>query len=269
MKDRSMKTDRDSDFALDPDLHAYVDGKLSPERMAEIEARLAGDPALRSATDGWARHRDLIREAAGTADAGPEDLKTHLLEKELARRLQARRLRTLMTGPGLRQLAASVVIFAGGWGAHAFFSTDNARLGTVYPAYVGLATNAHMVYANAPERVVELGADDIEASLAWVSEQMERKIDSPRLERLGLEVIGARLIRGAEGPLAQFTYRDRSGEEITVTMAPHPANEPAHPLRLQTVAGEPVAYWTDGDLDYAVIAATEPGELLSLAAAVR
>ena len=30
----------------EPDLHAYIDGELSPERAAAVEAAMAGDPAL-------------------------------------------------------------------------------------------------------------------------------------------------------------------------------------------------------------------------------
>jgi anti-sigma factor RsiW len=38
----------DSDFGFEEDLSAYIDGELPPERVAQLEAALAKDPALRS-----------------------------------------------------------------------------------------------------------------------------------------------------------------------------------------------------------------------------
>ena len=44
------------------ELHAYIDGELSPERAAAVEAAMAGDPALAERLDAWrARQTEAVR----------------------------------------------------------------------------------------------------------------------------------------------------------------------------------------------------------------
>lgn len=269
-----MKTDNDThigpDLGLDPDLHAYVDGKLPPERMAEIEARLAGNPAERNAVTGWARDRDLIREAAAAADKRPPDLRTELLGRELARRVRARRIRGMMSLPALRQIAASAAIFVAGWGGHALYVSGDLPSVAGQPGFVTQAALLHSVYDQGEIEELNVSDERMQATLDWLSDKMQHKIESPKLEAMGLRVIGARLVRGETGPIAQFTYeRIDDGGLITVSMAPHPDSQPLLPYAVGSVSGRSVAYWTDGGVDFAVIGETEPARLATLASALR
>ncbi|TCO74267.1 anti-sigma factor family protein [Rhodovulum euryhalinum] len=268
-----MKTDTDTnsefDIALDPDLHAFVDGKLSPDRMAEIEARLAGDAAQRETVAGWARDRDLIREAAAAAEDRPSDLRTELLGRELARRVRAGRLRGMVMRPAVRQVAASVAIFVAGWGGHAVY-VAGPPAAEGQPRFVTQATVLHNVYDHSGVEEFEVSDDRMQATLDWVSDRMQRKIESPRLEELGLRVIGGRLVKGEDGPIAQFTYEETdTGRQITLSMMPHPEGEPFYSYAVRSVSGQPVAYWTRDGVDYAVVGENEPARLSTLASAMR
>jgi len=262
-----MTTRTETDPAFDADLHAYVDGKLSPERAAEIEARLADDAALNDAVAAWMRDCDLIREAA--ADEYPPDLRTELLGREFGRRVRARRVRTTLMQPALRQVAASVLIFATGWAGHTLYVSGFEGSGPAEPRYVVQATLLGTALEN--EGVQEFDVSDarIQASLDWVSDQMQRKIESPKLEKLGLQVVGGRLVQGEEGPLAQFTYKTEDDHRITVSMTPHPESEPRYPYAVRSVYGEPVAYWTSDDMDFSISGEVDPKRLSTLASALR
>ena len=265
MKDDDMTSDTEPDFALDPELHAFVDGKLPPERMAAVEARLAADPVLRGAVEGWAGDRELIREASAAADVRPTDLRTELLARELARRVRNQRLRRAIMGPALRQIAASVVIFAAGWGGHALYVSGAGPGQDDSPRYVLQTAMLHNALAAHDVEIVDVSADRMQASLDWISEQMQRKIESPGLEDMGLRVVSGRLVQGADGPLAKFTYDAGDSRQITVTMSPHPVDEPDYPFQVRSVSGRSVAYWTKDGVDYAVTGEDDVARLVSLA----
>ncbi|MFO7759523.1 MAG: hypothetical protein R6V26_13795 [Roseovarius sp.] len=262
-----MTKPTESDPALDPELHAYVDGKLSPERAAAIEARLAGDPARRAAVAAWMRDRDLIRDAA--SEEHPTDLRTELLARELGRRVRARQIRTGLKQPALKHIAASVLIFAAGWGGHALYMFDNSASGPAEPRYVVQATVLGTSLADRGVQEFDVSDARWQASLDWVSEQMQRKIESPKFEQLGLQVVGGRLVDGENGPLAQFTYQTEDDEKIIVSMTPHPDSEPSYPYAVRSVYGQPVAYWTNDGMDFSISGEADLQRLSTLASALR
>jgi len=260
---------RDDPSAPDPEVMAFVDGALPPGDMDRIAARLAGDPDLRARVATWQRHRDLIAQAGRAADALPVNLRIVALERELARRLGARRRRAMLTGPWLRQVAAGVALFAAGWASHALLPSSQRFLAPAYPGYVEAALSAHHAQLGPIPVATRFDGHEIEAALAWMSEQMQLQLDSPRLDRLGYQVISARLDSGGPVPVAHFVYRDAQGETVTVSVAPHPQGTPSHALRVARAGGQSLAYWSEGPFDYSVVATADPGRLITLAAAVR
>lgn len=111
------------DHDLRPDqaaeLMAFIDGALTPDRMARVQARLATDPELGDRARSWAQQRDLIARAARQADALPDRVPIRALEQALARRLKARRWRAFLIGPQLRQVVTGAALFAAGFATHA------------------------------------------------------------------------------------------------------------------------------------------------------
>ncbi len=263
-----MTTANHRDPTLDIDLMTYVDGTLPPEKMAEVEARLSRDAEARDAVAQWRHFDNLIHDAARAADTQPADLRIEALERQLAQKLQRRRWRATLLGPGLRQIAASVVLFAAGWGAHALYDRGPSLTSAAYPGFVGQTLAGHYAYMHAAHQRAEFGGENMDEALAWLSDQMQQRIDSPQLERLGYRVESARLIVVDEEPVAVFYYRNPEDERVTVSMTPRRASQPDYALRVARVEDERMAYWSSGRLNYAVVTSGDGTSVTSLAAAV-
>lgn len=257
------------DPGLDPDLMAYVDGTLAPERMAEIEARLAHDAQAREAVAQWRHFDNLLHDYAASADDRPENLQIAALERQLARKLQKRRWRVVAFGPVVQRIAASVLLFAAGWGTHALYGSGTGNGGTVYPQFVSHTLAEHSAYKLAAFERASFEAYEMDAALDWMSKQMQQKIDSPKLDRLGYQVETARLAVVDNQPVAVFYYRNPDNERITVSMTPRALEQPDYSLRVAERDGERMAYWSSEGLHYTVIAATDAGSITTLAAAVQ
>jgi len=249
---------------IDPDLHAYIDGQIGPDAAADIEARLAADPALRRTVEAMIADRDAICAAADMLDDGPASLRTAALERQLGRRLARRRWQAALTGPAVRQIAAGVALFAMGWGAHMTLGPT----GPAYPSYVAEGLGAHTVFAEDAVHPVEFTPEATAAALDWMSEKLKRKIDSPALDALGLTLVGTRLSGTREGPLAQFIYEDATGNRLSLVVMPHPEGAPEAGLRVARENSNGVGYWRDAALDFAVIAETSDLQIETVAAEV-
>lgn len=253
------------DYALDPDLQAYVDGQLSPEEAARVEARLAAEPGAREASAEWRHHRNLIRSAADALDTGPASLRTAALERELLSRMRRRQVSTLLLGRGLGRAAAMVALVAFGWLANDGYSQ---LVASGQSSYAMDAAKAHALFASDSVRPVEFRRDQMDVALAWLSDKLEYKLESPVLDRLGLEVIGARLIDTSTGPAALFVYEGATGERFSVAMAPNPDAGRNQPFRIVRVNGGDVAYWRGAEYEYAVVGGAPAGLLTTIAAAI-
>jgi anti-sigma factor RsiW len=102
--------------------------------------------------------------------------------------------------------------------------------------------------------------------VAWFSSKLGHAVDIPSLAPLGVEFIGARLQGTKEGPLAQFLYEDEAGHRLSLTVARHPEGAPVFDFAVHDMAGEQVGYWTDGGLDYAVVARTNDTQIRAIVA---
>ncbi|MDM7459633.1 MAG: hypothetical protein P3W94_009875 [Paracoccus sp. (in: a-proteobacteria)] len=259
----------DTDPRLDSDLMAYIDGTLPPEKLSVIEARLARDAQAREAVAQWRHFDNLLRDYAAQADMQPTNIKIAALERELARKLKKRQRRVLWLGQGVRRLVASVAIFVAGWGGHAYYSATIAANAFAHPSFMAPTLAGHQTYLYATTGAVEYGGDEIEAALDWMSKQMQRKIDSPKLERLGYQVQSARLIVVDEQPLALFYYRNPDNETVTVSMTPRHLTQPHYAFRVADIANHKTAYWSSNGLNYAVVSDDASVPLSTLAAAVQ
>jgi anti-sigma factor RsiW len=245
----------------DPELQAYVDGKLSPEEAAELEARLADDPEDAAKVESYLKQNRLILTAADALAPAATDLRTAALERELARRLERRRWRM---PAWVRQAAAAVVLVSAGWLAHGQY----AEMNQAPPGYVAEALGAHRVFADDAFRPVEFTLETSDAGLQWASAKLGQPVAIPELGSLGLNLVGFRLHGTAEGPIAQFIYEDAGGNRLSVFVAPHPPEVPAYGFTMASFADTRVGYWSDAALDYAVVAETSAPQIEAVASEI-
>lgn len=251
------------------DLHALIDGQLSPERQREVEAYLAVRPdEARRLADYREQKRELRRLFDPVLDESPP-----------ARLVDAARLQTpwyqrrLVAG-----IAVALISGATGWQLHSgverLSRQDSiARLdaGSVTLAgssgFAQRAAIAHAVYSPDQRRPVEVDAAHEEQLVAWLSKRMGAPMKPPRLAGLGYALEGGRLLPGGSGPVAQFMYRDTAGAKLTVYVSNEGAATSAKTGSSQTgfrfiqQGSVNVFYWIDGNFGYAISASTDKAEL--------
>ena len=204
------------------ELHALVDGQLTPERQREIEAYLTSRPDEAQRADNY---RAQKRELRALFDP--------VLDEALPQRvLDAARPRTPWY---LQRIAAGVAIAlisgAAGWGLRGGGSAESpstvlsqkgpasitmAEVATPATGFAQRAAVAHAVYSPEQRRPVEVDAAHEDQLIAWLSKRMGAPMKPPHLQAVGYALEGGRLLPGGRGPVAQFMYRDEAGSRLTV-----------------------------------------------------
>lgn len=248
------------------DLHAYVDDALPAERRVAVEEHLARHPA------------DAERVAAYRAQKlALKALFQPVLDEPLPESLHALTVQPLRPSAGggwfsglWQRLAASVLIAAlggvGGWLAHGQYAPGE-RLARTVPLPQQAAV-AHVVYSPDVRRPVEIGADQEEALVKWLSKRLGTPVKPPKLGGLGYELVGGRLLPGNSGPVAQFMYHDATGQRMTLYVTTESLEKRDTGFRFAREGPVNVFYWVDGKFGYALSAGIDKGELAKVATAV-
>jgi anti-sigma factor RsiW len=247
-------------------LHAYVDGKLPEARRAQVAAYLAQRP------DEADRLRAYLAQNA--------ELRA-LFNPVLDEPVPARLVSPKKSQWQWQRLAAGFVIAlvsgSAGWllhgqgAAEAGFAQGGSMRARPELYAAGLAHQAaiaHVVYSPEVRRPVEIGADQEDQLVAWLSKRLGSTIRPPRLGKLGYELIGGRLLPGEHGPVAQFMYHDSTGQRLTLYVSAEQAHNKDTGFRFAQEGPVNVFYWIDGKFGYALSAGIDKGELARVATAV-
>ncbi len=226
-------------------LHAWLDGELSPQRRAEVEAWLHTHPEEEARVRLWAADADAIR--AQLKDVLDEPVPERLLQTVMRRGsalgaaagpAQASAAHTFASTParqsanasswptGWRWAAAFAVFGLGGafgaalmWrlqpapsAAMASAATDARAPG----AWTQRAVVAHSVYVPEVRHPVEVDVvgktpEESRAQEQHLSRWLTKRLDVPvklfDLHAQGFELVGGRLLPDASGPSAQLMYQ--------------------------------------------------------------
>ena len=235
------------------DLHAYLDGVLTPARAAEVEAYLAQHPE-----DGArvAAYREQVQALRRDFNAVLEEPVPDRLRNAGRARLVAR-----------YAAAAALLLAVGGaigWHLHAY--TADRRVETA--AWARRAAIAHIVYSPEVRHPVEVGADQEAHLVAWLSKRLGTPLKVPHLGDLGYALVGGRLLPGERGPVAQFMYQDGKGQRLTLYVRVNAEDNRETAFRFAQERGVGVFYWLDRKLGYALSGEVDKPELLRVATAV-
>ena len=261
-----------SQLVTEAELHAYVDGKLPAARCAEVDAYLAQHPdeqqRLRSYSAQNMALRALFDPVLDETVPGrlnvPKNSRWQWQWQWQWQRLVAGFAIALVSG------SAGWLLHGPGDGALQFAQYDALRARPILYAS-GLAHQAaiaHVVYSPEVRRPVEIGADQEEQLVAWLSKRLGSTIRPPRLGKLGYELIGGRLLPGAQGAVAQFMYHDASGQRLTLYVSTDQSHNKDTGFRFAQEGPVNVFYWIDGKFGYALSAGITKGELARVASAV-
>ena len=226
------------------DLHALADGRLGPERRAEVEAWLQGQPEARAKADAWRAQNDALRAMA-----------REVLDQPVPSRLIA------ALNPQRRRWAVAVAaaLVAGvtgtaGWFGHAWYAVSNNTGTFSAKRFARDAMAAHAVYSPEVRHPVEVVAAEQQHLVAWLSKRVGTQLKAPVLAAQGYDLVGGRLLPGDSGARAQFMYQNAAGERVTLYLSAIPKNTQAVPTAFRFEQNGPVSafYWIDRDLSYAL-----------------
>ena len=252
----------------DADLHAYADGQLAPDRLARVEAMVAGDPELVT------RVREIRAQSAALRDALDPLLGEPLPDRLVAAAFPppargAGRVRRWLV-PSFAAAASLVLGVALGWlGRDALIE----RSGTP-TTFARQAAFAHALYAADARRPVEVWANEEKSLVTWLTKRLGFKVHAPDLNGLGYALVGGRLVAGNENPTALFMYENADKQRLSLQVRKQAAvgsssgGERETAFRYAVENGVGVFYWVDDDCGYAISGNLERSQLLTVAQVV-
>lgn len=242
------------------ELHARLDGRLSPERTAEVDAYLATQPEVRARLERYTEQQGLLRTAFAedTATPIPARLRVGRLLAEQRRRRYQR----------LARIAAAVVlVVAGGIGGWAARDVATALVPSTNP----VASNARTITADAiaaykvfsveVRHPVEVDVAQEAHLVQWLSKRLGQPLVVPDLSAAGFRLMGGRLLPAENGPAAQFMY-ENGKERVTLYLRTGIGGETA--FRYSEKNGVGAFYWSDQGFGYALAAKADRDLLLRL-----
>lgn len=248
------------------DLHAYVDGGFPQSRRAEIDAYLAQRPEEAKRLQAYRQQKEDLRALFNPVMEEP--IPTYLLSRPSHRTWSMQRIAA--------SLAIAMVSGAAGWLLHGeaalelLAQSPTSRLAetATVPVLVRQAAIAHVVYSPDVRHPVEIGADQEEHLVTWLSKRLGTPIRPPKLGKLGYELIGGRLLPGQTGPVAQFMYQGTSSQRLTLYVSTEQSHNKDTGFRFAEEGPINAFYWIDGKFGYVLSAGIRKAELSRIATAV-
>lgn len=235
-------SDRTSPVTED-ELHAYVDRELPPDRIAAVEAWLATHQDDMTQVAAWRAQIEAIRARYGAAADEPVPSRFDLDQLAFPDR-------------SWKRIAAGVAVAAflfggtGGWFAHTGFSRITAAAPNAFDAFTADAVEAYKLYVVEVRHPVEVTANDADHLVQWLSKRVGYQLSAPNLEKVGLKLVGGRLLPGPTGAAAFFMYENASGERYTLYCGR--SNVPETALRYADGAQANAVYWANRDITYVI-----------------
>jgi anti-sigma factor RsiW len=246
--------DRNQNIGED-ELHAYVDGELTRDRRSMVEAWLAAHPDDAAKVADWRSHAELLRARYGgvAAEKPPEHL-------NIARMACRRRNGWIAVGAAAA-LAAFVAGGILGWTVRGVGMPSPSDL----TRFTADALEAYRLYVVEVRHPVEVPGDQRPHLVEWLSKRLGAPLLAPQLDKMGLKLVGGRLLPGPTGASAFFMYEGPSGERFTLYCGR--TNDRDTALRYTSGEQNAAYYWVDGDLAYVLSGPAERDKLREIAQA--
>lgn len=167
------------------------------------------------------------------------------------RQRQRARWRPVAVAAGWMALGLAVGVVAG-WQLRAQrASVPQAEV----PGFVKRAAVAHATYSPEVRHPVEVGADQEQHLVAWLSKRLGAQVRAPKLEAIGYGLVGGRLLPGENGPVAHFMYQTVQGRRITLYVRTEATANRETAFHYAAEGNVKVFYWIDRKLGYALSSA--------------
>ena len=242
------------------DLQAYADGRLAEPRKSEIESWLSTRPEEAERIAAYRQLSDDLRSIYDPLLAEPVPAG---LQRAIRR---GSRWRSVGIAAGWLIMGAALGTLAG-WQLHALRPGAAPIADATIMAH--RAAIAHATYSPEVRHPVEVGADQEQHLIAWLSKRLGVKVHAPKLEAAGMSLVGGRLLPGESGPVALFMYQTQAGRRLTLYVRAEAAQNRETAFRYARENNVGVFYWIDRDCGYALASADlDKEELLRVATMV-
>ena len=236
-------------------LHAYVDGQLPAAERAAVEAHLAAHADDAARVQAWRAQNEALHALFDPVLAEPHALRAG----RAAQRVPAR---------SAWALAASLVLgVALGAAGHAWLSSPAATLAQPMPI-ARQAALAHAAYVPEVRHPVEVGAQEEQHLVAWLSKRLAAPLKAPDLQASGFRLLGGRLLPTTgdlgDAPVALLMYENAQGKRLTLLVR-RAADSGDTAFRFTVQGSTQVFYWIDGPFGYALAGDISRDELGALA----
>ena len=234
--------DRNSPVTED-ELHAYIDGELSADRMDAVTTWLADHPEQAALVAAWRAQAESIRARYGAAIKEPVPQRLKLDQVLNQDRANGRSWAAMAA-------AAAIVAFVVGGAAGWVVRGTSAAAPAGFDVFATEALDAYRLYVVEVRHPVEVPGSERTHMTQWLSKRLGEDLRVPDLQSIGLKLVGGRLLPGPTGAAAFYMYENSSGERFTMYCAKADLPETA----LRYTADEQVAafYWIDDNIAYVI-----------------
>jgi len=232
------------------ELQAWVDGRLGAVRRAEVDDYLDARPDEAQRLHAYRQQNKELRARFNPVLDEPLPWS----HTQPPRRVWPWRR---IAAAALLAVGAALLGGAAGWNLRGAAEPGIAAV----EALPRQAALAHAVYAPEVRHPVEVGADQQQHLVAWLSKRLGTQLHPPQLGAAGYELVGGRLLPGDGGPVAQFMYADASGQRLTLYVSTGQKEKRETGFRFAQEGNVSVFYWIDGSFGYALSASIGRGEL--------
>ncbi|MEP9388897.1 anti-sigma factor [Mesorhizobium sp. KR9-304] len=239
------------------DIHMALDGELPQEERADYEAWLDEYPEMKARSVRFESDRARLRDVfADVLDERAPDRLTNLVTGE-ARRPTA-------GAPRWRMATAAALLLAIGAGGGYFAGMGGVGLeAQAEDELAEEAIAAHTIYAAEQRHAVEVGANDKEHLLGWLSKRLGLTLIAPDLTAEGFELVGGRLLPAGQKAAALLLYEDAKGNRISIYVTAEGEEKAKGIYKLETGDASAV-YWLDKGWGCAVVGTLPQEQLLDV-----
>lgn len=224
------------------DLHAFVDGALRDAAQARVAAWLDAHPDEAARAAAYTAQNRALHTAFDPVLGEP-------VPGRLLAVAQAR-------GPSLaaiaRRAAAVVVLLALGAGAGWFARDYVSERARPFRDLAFDSLSAHKVYVVEVKHPVEVGADQEQHLVTWLTKRIGAPVRAPDLGKVGYHLVGGRLLPAEGLPAAQLMYESEHGDRVTLYVRANTSHKLAS-FRFDHADDLSAFYWLDKDLAYAIV----------------
>jgi anti-sigma factor RsiW len=240
------------------DIHLALDGELPAERLRDFNAWLDASPEMKLRAARFDADRQRLRTALGPV--AYEAVPGKLTETIFGNGSDLLRISSWWRGA----IAAGLMVAALGAGYVLGVSGMPGSIAGAGEPAAERAVTAHRIYAAEKLHVVEVGADQKDHLVGWLSKRVGTDLTAPDLASEGFSLVGGRLLPSGEKVAAQFMYQDYSGNRISLYVTPCKDSEETG-FRLLRTSDAGAFYWLDGGYCFAVAGAVAEQKIEAVA----